>query len=143
VTVPYLLLFVVLLAVYLVYSAWVRLDPRYPIVAALALLIVTAVLDAAGESASSNTFAEYVFILLAGGIVLLLLDHARESRPKPARTTGSAPQVLSDHTAAQATDERKRPADQTLDGLQKEPVALVDAAGRDRDQDEQPGERQP
>jgi hypothetical protein len=143
VTVPYLLLFLVLLAVYLIYSVWVRLDPRYPIVAALALLIVTAVLDAAGESASSNTFAEYVFILLAGGIVLLLLDHVRDSRPKPARATGLAPQVLTDDPPAQPTDERKRPADQALDRLQKEPVALVNATGRDRDQDEQPGERQP
>jgi hypothetical protein len=106
VSVLYPLLFVVLFLGYLVYSSWARLDARYPIVAALALLLVAAVVEAAGEPASANAFAEYVFILLAGGIALLLVDYARN-----ARANGSSGGRPSDHPAAETADERKRTAD--------------------------------
>lgn len=77
-TFPFVPAFLVLLAVYMVYSAWARLDPRYPIGAALLLLVVTAIVDAAGSTGVANTLAEFVFFLLAAGVVLLLLDHVLE-----------------------------------------------------------------
>ena len=43
---PYDAAFLALLAVYLVYSVWQHLDPRFPILAALILLVVTALVDA-------------------------------------------------------------------------------------------------
>ncbi len=79
-TLPYTDLFLGLLAAYMVYSAWARLDSRYLIAGALVLLVAAAVVDAAGATAVANTLAVYVFLLLAGGVVLLLVDHVREER---------------------------------------------------------------
>ena len=76
-TFPYVPAFLVLLVVYMAYSAWARLDPRYPIAGALLLLVVTAIVDAAGSIDVANTLAEFVFFLLAAGVVLLLIDHVR------------------------------------------------------------------
>ncbi len=109
--VPYPLLFLSLLAAYLAYSAWARLDSRYPIAAALALLIVAALLDAAGDVASANTFAEYVLLLLAGGIVLLLSDHLREARGPEPGANALGPEPAADHPSAQAADERNTPSE--------------------------------
>jgi hypothetical protein len=80
VTLPYTDLFLGLLAVYMVYSVWTRLDSRYPIACALVLLVVAAVVDASGASGAANTIAVYVFFLLAAGVILLLIDHVREPR---------------------------------------------------------------
>ncbi len=69
--------FLLLLGIYMVYSQWAGLDSRYPIAAALVLLVVAAVLDAGGETGPANTVATYLFFLLAAGVVLLLVDHVR------------------------------------------------------------------
>jgi hypothetical protein len=91
--VPYTEIFVGLLLVYLAYSVWARLDGRYPIGAALALLVVTAVVDAAGNVSAANALAEYVFFLLAGGVVLLLIEHVRahpaSEAPPPSGSGGT------------------------------------------------------
>jgi hypothetical protein len=107
--IPYTPIFVGLLVVYLVYSVWAHLDGRYPIGAALALLVVTAVVDAAGDTAAANSLAEFVFFLLAGGVVLLLIEHVRD-RP---RAQGEAASVGSSTKGVppEASEERKGPAD--------------------------------
>lgn len=89
-TLPYTDLFLGLLGGYMGYSVWARLDSRYLIAGALGLLLVTAVIDASGATAAANGLAIFVFLLLAGGVVLLLVDHVREERrgaPVPAPTS--------------------------------------------------------
>jgi len=78
VTFPYVAVFLGLLLAYMAYSEWVRLDSRYLIVGALLLLVATALVDASGSTALANILAEFVFFLLAGGVVLLLIDHVRD-----------------------------------------------------------------
>jgi hypothetical protein len=82
VALPLEAIFLVLFVVYLVYSEWAGLDSRYPIAAGLVLLVVAAVADAAGAVDAANTLAVYVFFLLAGGVLLLLIDHVRLERRK-------------------------------------------------------------
>ena len=72
--------FLAVLLVYMVYSQWAHLDSRYLVGGALLLLVVTAVVDAAGLTGEANVLAVYVFYLLAGGVMLLLVDHVREER---------------------------------------------------------------
>jgi hypothetical protein len=116
VTFPYVLAFLAVLIAYMVYSEWARLDSRYLVAGALVLLVATAVVDAAGATGTANTLAEFVFFLLAGGVVLLLVDHVRE-RPHdrsleprdslPARRNSEPPDP---------PKEWKGPTDQSLHG---------------------------
>jgi hypothetical protein len=102
---PYPEIFIALLVAYMVYSAWVRLDSRYVIAGALVLLVVAAVVDAAGATGTANALAIYVFFLLAGGVVLLLVDHIREERQPlptevpPSQGGGGRPQNPTPHAA--------------------------------------------
>ncbi|MGB7123555.1 MAG: hypothetical protein WBE40_01690 [Thermoplasmata archaeon] len=112
---PYVAAFLILLLAYMTYSEWAGLDSRYPIGAALGLLVVTAAADATGSAALANTLAEFVFFLLAGGVVLLLVDYARDRRPSasaPERRLGLRPWSPQ---STEATDEWQRTTDQTLD----------------------------
>lgn len=109
-TFPYTDVFLGLLGAYMVYSVWARLDSRYLIAGALVLLVVAAIVDAAGATASANTIAVYVFFLLAGGVVLLLVDHVREERP--ARATGSEPPAPSESGGDRPQDPASHPADE-------------------------------
>jgi hypothetical protein len=77
---PYVLVFGVLLLGYMGFSVWERLDPRYPIGAALVLLVATALAQLLGALATADTLAEYVFLLLIAGVVLLLIDQVRPRR---------------------------------------------------------------
>ena len=139
--IPYTTVFVGLLVAYLAYSVWARLDGRYPIGAALALLVITAVVDAAGDTNAANALAEFVFFLLAGGVVLLLIEHVRE-RPGPAVPTASA-SAVSEAVAAEATEERKGPTEQSLHGPEEQPVSLVDRSSEEDDDHEQKGNSDP
>ena len=107
--VPYTAIFLGLLVAYLAYSVWARLDGRYPIGAALALLVVTAIVDAAGDTSAANSLAEFVFFLLAGGVVLLLIEHIRD-RPTP---TGAGPSRSAgpQRPAAEPPEEPEGPAE--------------------------------
>jgi hypothetical protein len=136
---PYIPVFLALLLAYMVYSQWARLDSRYPIAAALVLLVATAGVDAAGATATANTLAEFVFFLLAAGIVLLLLDHARSARPRPAGSAVAA----GDSQPADPPHERQGPTEEALDRPEQEPVALVDRPGQQHDEDEQGGDADP
>ena len=111
--VPYTLLFLPLLGAYMVYSEWARLDSRYPIGAALLLLVATAVTDAAGAVAAADTLAEYVFFLLAAGVVLLLVDHVRSDRAQAQAGSDGRPAPAG--PAGHSADERDPVSDQALD----------------------------
>ena len=112
-TFPFTLVFLALLAAYAVYSVWADLDPRYPVGAALVLLAAAAVTDAAGATGAANALAEYVFFLLAAGVVLLLVDPVRRGRPVgPPTSAGAEPAVV---PTAEPADERQGPSDQRLD----------------------------
>ncbi len=111
-TVPYSTVFLGLLLAYMIYSQWARLDSRLPIAAALGLLVITAIVDALGNVTIANVFAEYVFFLLAGGVVLLLADHVRESREAD---RGGSPQADGPQGgSADPMEERQRATDQHL-----------------------------
>jgi len=133
--VPYTAIFLGLLVAYLVYSLWARLDGRYPIGAALALLVVTAIVDAAGDTDAANSLAEFVFFLLAGGVVLLLIEHVRD-RPSPA-DSGRSRAAGAQRPSPEPPEEPEGSAEQALHGLEQEPVALVDRTG-DEDGDHEP-----
>ena len=139
---PFVEVFLGLLLAYMVYSVWAQLDARLPIGAALVLLVVTAVVDALGATSSANTLAEFVFFLLGAGVLLLLVEHVREGRRAPAaapdRSVGPTEPVTTE-----PTNEVERSPDQALDGLEQEAVPLTDAPGREDDQQEQPGDREP
>ncbi len=136
-TFPFTIAFVVLLLAYMVYSVWAHLDARYPIGAALVLLVATAVVDALGNTGAANALAEYVFFLLGGGVVLLLVEHVREGRAVSAPAAGSSP-GRAQPDPAEAPQDRETPADQTLDGFEEEPVAVVDTPGEEYEEDEEP-----
>ena len=138
-TFPYVAAFLVLLLAYMVYSQWARLDSRYPIAAALLLLVGTAIVDASGAVGAADTLAEFVFFLLAAGVVLLLLDHARSAR---AASTASAP-VAGHAEAPDPPEERQGPAEESLDRAEQQPVALVHAPGEQDDEQEQTGDGEP
>lgn len=87
-TAYYVPLFLALLVGYLVTSSWAGFDSRYPFVLAGGLLAVTTAAEVAGDKATGNIFAEYVLLLLAGGVILLAIDTYR------------ARAGLSDHGAA-------------------------------------------
>ena len=124
---PYLEVFLALLLVYMAYSVWADLDARYPIAAALALLVITAIVDALGNVAAANTLAEYVFFLLGAGVLLLLIDHIRASRRRPIGSEDLG--RSSEGETAKATQPRKGTTDEMLNGVQQQPVAVVDTAG--------------
>ena len=133
---PYTEVFLALLLAYMVYSVWARLDARYPIAAALVLLVATAIVDAAGSLASANTLAEYVFFLLGAGVVLLLIEHVRE-RPDTEYASGPAGSgSTADTVPPDSSHPRQGHADDPLHGIQQEPVALVDAFREEDQHDE-------
>ena len=137
--VPYPAIFLVLLLAYLVYSEWARLDPRYPVAAALVLLGVTAVVDALGALAAANTLAEYVFFLLAGGVGLLLVDHVRAGRRAAAAAPALGGTVVPPVPSTEPPDERQGPPEDPLDRPEQEAVSLVQAAGGEHRDDEPAG----
>ena len=139
--IPYSTIFVGLLLAYLVYSVWARLDGRYPIVAALVLLVVTAVVDAAGDVDAANSLAEYVFFLLAAGVVLLLIEHVRD-RPAPTPATESGGPAA-ERVAPETPKERKGSTEHPLDSLEQKAVPVVDGTGSEHEKHEQPGDREP
>lgn len=136
---PYVESFLALLVAYMGYSVWAGLDARYPIAAALALLVATAIVDASGNTAAANTLAEYVFFLLGAGVVLLLIDHVRDSRRRSSDPVHPSAQGES----AQTAEPGERPTDQALDRVEQQPVPVVDAPGREYQEDEQQRDSQP
>lgn len=145
---PYLEIFLGLFVVYLVYSALTHMDARYPIGAALLMLVAAAVADAANSVDLANTLAEYVFLLLAGGVLLLLVDHLRSTpHPSPAGSDSEG-SLGPEGVPAEPSREGDTAPNQGLDRVEEQLVPLVDAAGHDdnqhkegRDSDRQDRER--
>jgi hypothetical protein len=137
---PYREAFGALFLLYLVYSFWQRIDPRYPIAAALLLLVATALVEAGGATDAADTLAEYVFVLLVGGAVLLLVERLRPDPSRPGRSGERAVPPVED--PSHPTDEGQGPAEHPLHDVQEEPVAPVDAPGRENGQDEPPRDAQ-
>jgi hypothetical protein len=136
---PYLAVFGILLLVYVGYSLWERLDPRYPIGAALVLLVATAITEAVGASPQADTLAEYVFLLLVGGVVLMLLDQVRpRAGSSPRENSLGRGTRVSEEQPTDPADQGELPSQEPLDDLEQKSVAPVDAAGGHDDQDEQP-----
>ena len=134
--VPYTAIFLGLLVAYLAYSVWARLDGRYPIGAALALLVVTAIVDAAGDTDAANSLAEFVFFLLAGGVVLLLIEHVRDRPPAAVPAPSGATGVQG--PASEPSEEGQGSTEQALHGLEQQPVTLVNRmGGQDGDHEQQ------
>ncbi len=127
---PFVPVFLGVLLAYMVYSEWVRLDSRYLVAGALVLLVVTAIVDAAGATGAANTLAEFVFFLLAGGVVLLLVDHVRDRPRRGDEPTGSSGPGARHADATDPAQEWEGMADETLDSPEQESVTLVHAPGQ-------------
>jgi hypothetical protein len=104
----YQAIFGLLLLVYLGYSYWARLDPRYPVAAALVLLVVAAALDALGEQGAAIVVGVYVLLLLLGGVALLVAEHLRRPRRGPAETS-RAPTPATEPTGGREEGAREEP----------------------------------
>ncbi len=138
---PYVEVFLGLLVVYMGFSIWSGLDSRYPIAAALVLLVATAVVDATGNVAIANTLAEYVFFLLGAGVVLLLIDHVRESRRPSGAGRSLAPPT--EGKTAETTEPGKGATDQSLDSVEQQSIPVVDASSDQHEYDEQHRDAEP
>lgn len=136
--VSYTDLFLILLAAYSIYSVIVRLDPRYPVAGALLLLVAAAVADAGGSTATANSLAEFCFLLLAAGVLLLLIEHLREARGSPVAIPVDL--VPGREVAGEATDPGHRSAEDPFDRLEQQSVPPVDAPGNDHDDEERRGD---
>jgi hypothetical protein len=115
VTIPYIPLFLALLLAYMAYSEWARLDSRFLVVAALVLLVATAMVDASGAIAAADTLAVYVFFLLAGGVALLFVDHLRERAGAVADRPRSSAVRPWQAEPAEPAEERQGAAEQSLE----------------------------
>jgi hypothetical protein len=136
---PLLATFGVLLVLYMACSLWARLDPRYLIAGGVALLVATACTEAAGYSSAANVLAEYVFLLLGGGVILLLVEpFLRNTRPSTPPLSERPPDA-EEHPPDPA-EQGNLSSQQALDHLEQQPVAFVDAAGGHDDQQEQSGD---
>jgi hypothetical protein len=123
---------------YLGYSLWARLDARYPIVAALGLLVVAGAMDGVGQVDLANTLVVYVFLLMAGGVGLLLVDQVRRNARPIASAQRPAQGAEAETPGPDPAKDGQAPTQETLDGLQQQPVALVEASAQKHHQHEQP-----
>jgi hypothetical protein len=126
----YVLAFVGLLAAYLAYAAYARLDPRWPILGAFVLLVAGAALDASGNPNGAELLGVDAFLALLGGLVAMAL------------TAPGGPGRLA-APGAEPVDEREPEADPPLDDLEEHPVAVVDRPAGPDHQRVDPGDGQP
>lgn len=129
---PAVPVFLVLLAAYTAYSWWSSLDPRYPLFAAFALLLLCAGLAAVGQLGVANTVAVFVFLLLGSGVLLMLMTLLRERR----RARPSAGHRAPGEVTGEPPHDRDLAPEHPLDGLEQEPVADIEAP-RDEDHDDE------
>ncbi len=101
---PYVATFIALLVGYTIYSAWARLDARYPIVGAIALFASAAASDGLGNFALAATLSEFSALLVGAGVLLLLVDAWRERHP--GRTSGSTGPPAPHSEAADPPEQR-------------------------------------
>lgn len=123
-TAAYTAIFLLLLAAYLAFAAWARLDPRYPLAGGILLLLAGAALDREGYSAAAEILGVDAFLLLLGGMVAMVL-------------TGRRPGGLAPPPAAvgEPVHEGQPEADPALHDLQQHPVPVVDGTARPDDEE--------
>lgn len=136
-TIPYQDVFLVLLVGYCGYSLWAGLSPRYPLFAALLLLLAAAGTNWAGATEASNNLGlDAIFVLAAAvGLTSLEIVRARGLRPRAAG--------VADPPAADTPQPGQPSSQHSLDDLQGEAVATVDASRSEDDHDEHSGDGEP
>ena len=139
---PYLEAFLGLLLVYMVYSQWTRLDSRYPIAAALVLLVAAAVANAVGNLPIANNLATYAFFLLVAGVVLLVVDRVRESRTRKPSAALDRPPPRPEAPATDAANGGEPVTEQTFDRLEEELISRVKTSRQQNDEHEQSDDRE-
>lgn len=124
--------FVAVLALYLAYAVYARLDPWLPMYGAAALLLIGAGLNAVGQAGPADVLATDSFLLLAGGLLVLILT--ARGRARRAAATGPT---------SEPVDERQPEAEPLLDHLEQHPVAVVDRPGGPDDEHVEAGDAEP
>jgi hypothetical protein len=114
----YTVLFVVLLVAYEGYAFWARLDPRFPLLGALGLILLGAAASELMAPGTAEVLGIFGFLMLLAGMAGLLFAPFR--RP----TADAAPAARAD-----PVDHRDPAADPRLDDLQQHPVPVVDGPG--------------
>jgi hypothetical protein len=125
VAVPYQVVFLGLLLVYLLVSFLRRWNPVYPLYGGLVLLLAAGAAEALSDPNAANNLALDVVFALGGGVALIALDRLRR------RTRDLAPEA----PATQPAQGRELVADHALDHLEGEAVPVVHAAGGEDDED--------
>jgi hypothetical protein len=137
VSVPYQELFLVLLAVYVAYSVWARLNPLWPVYGALVALGVAALAEAVRATHAGDELALDVVFLLMAGVALLAVERWRSP-------VGSGPgRPSSDPPGTDPAQQDHPTPHHPLDDLEGQGVAMVDAPRQKDDQDEHPGDGEP
>ena len=134
--VPYQELFLALLAVYVAYSIWARLDPLWPVYGALVVLAGAALAEGLRATNAGNELALDVIFLLMAGVALL----AVERRRAPANSAAGLPP--SDPPGADPPQKDQLAAQHPLDHLEGQGVAVVDGPGQQDDPDEHARDRE-
>lgn len=76
---PDYVVFIVVLSAYIWWSERAGLDSRYPFFMAIGLLVAGVLTEMSRDYAAALVLSEFVFFLIAGGIVTLIIDHLREA----------------------------------------------------------------
>jgi hypothetical protein len=91
VSVPYQLVFLAFLGVYVLYSAGLGLNPRWPVYGALLLLVAAALAHALGASDAADEFALDAVFLLGAGVTLVAFDRWRRGHRSAAPVAAADP----------------------------------------------------
>lgn len=80
---PYLPIFLGLLCAYVVTARWAKVDSRYLVLFALALILGAATAAAALDSVTADTLALFAMFLFIGGAVLMALGKVQGTAGTP------------------------------------------------------------
>ena len=72
---------------YLILSIIHNIDPRYPIIAAIGCLILSAVLLSVKNEVLANKVAIYAYYFLVVGVILNIIEYIREEKSHTKRDT--------------------------------------------------------
>jgi drug/metabolite transporter superfamily protein YnfA len=75
----YTVAFMGIALVYALYSGWARLDPRWPLAAALLLFVGAAVLRIDGAQIGGNLLTAYGMVSILVSLALMLTEHVRRT----------------------------------------------------------------
>jgi hypothetical protein len=129
----YQIAFLALLGVYLVAAVVRRGNPVWPVYGALVLLLAAGASEALGDATAANNLALDVVFTLGAAVALAGIDRLRAPRP---RSPSGAP-------AAESSQSIEPAAEHSLDHLQREAVAVVDAPRAEHDEHVESGDAEP